>query len=124
MIYRFEEDEGVAKMAKMVATGIIRRVDMLGGIMIPRDIRRRMRIEEGDTFEYLIAGDDLVLRRYRFGTDGGRNGEWQNDTGYDDWYCSKCGFEINYDGEYPAEYDNFKYCGRCGANMKKEGENK
>lgn len=45
------------------------------------------------------------------------HGEWQNDTGYDDWYCSECGFEINYDGEYPTEYTNFKYCGYCGAKM-------
>lgn len=44
-------------------------------------------------------------------------GEWKNDSGYDDWYCSECGFEINYDGEYPTEYDNFKYCGCCGAKM-------
>lgn len=47
-----------------------------------------------------------------------KHGEWLNSSGFDDWYCSKCGFEINYDGNYPAEYDNFKYCGRCGAKMK------
>lgn len=49
-----------------------------------------------------------------------RKGKWINTSGYDDWYCSECDFEINYDGDYPTEYDNFKYCGRCGAKMDKE----
>lgn len=49
-----------------------------------------------------------------------RYGEWENHSGYDDWYCSECGFEINYDGDYPTEYDNFKFCGCCGAKMDKE----
>ena len=49
-----------------------------------------------------------------------RHGKWENHSGYDDWYCSECGFEINYDGDYPTEYDNFKFCGCCGAKMGKE----
>ncbi len=51
------------------------------------------------------------------GDETARNGEWLNPDEYDEWHCSECGFEINYDGNYPAEYDNFKYCGRCGAKM-------
>lgn len=53
-------------------------------------------------------------------TDPVRHGKWENHSGYDDWYCSECGFEINYDGDYPTEYDNFKFCGCCGAKMDKE----
>lgn len=49
-----------------------------------------------------------------------KHGKWLNDSGYDDWYCSECGFEINYDGEYPTEYDNFRFCGCCGAEMGRE----
>ena len=32
----------------MKATGIIRRIDDLGGVVIPKEIRRTMRIREGD----------------------------------------------------------------------------
>lgn len=49
-----------------------------------------------------------------------RHGKWINTSGYDDWYCSKCDFEISFDGYYPTEFDDFKYCGRCGAKMEVE----
>lgn len=36
----------------MKATGIVRRIDDLGRIVIPKEIRRTMRIREGDTSEH------------------------------------------------------------------------
>lgn len=49
----------------MVNTGIIRRIDDLGRIVIPRDIRHRMKIREGEPLEVLIEGKDTVcFRKY------------------------------------------------------------
>ena len=38
----------------MKATGIVRRVDDLGRIVIPKEIRRTLRIREGDSLGYSI----------------------------------------------------------------------
>jgi AbrB family transcriptional regulator (stage V sporulation protein T) len=35
---------------KMKATGIVRRIDDLGRVVIPKEIRRTMRIREGDRY--------------------------------------------------------------------------
>lgn len=42
----------------MKATGIIRRIDELGRVVIPKDIRRTCRIREGDPFEIFIDQKD------------------------------------------------------------------
>ena len=50
----------------MKATGIIRRVDDLGRIVIPKDIRRAMGIHEGEPLEIFIGGDDTIcFRKYK-----------------------------------------------------------
>lgn len=49
----------------MKATGIIRRIDDLGRIVIPKEIRRTMRIREGDPLEiFLDEQDGVVFRKY------------------------------------------------------------
>ena len=48
----------------MVATGIVRRVDELGRVVIPREIRRALRIHDGDPLEMYRDGMNLVLRKY------------------------------------------------------------
>lgn len=49
----------------MKATGIIRRIDDLGRIVIPKEIRRIMRIREGDPFEIFLDGQGgVVFRKY------------------------------------------------------------
>ena len=47
---RSTDEEGFSKPTKMsgTATGIVRRVDDLGRIVIPKEIRRTLRIREGD----------------------------------------------------------------------------
>ena len=45
-------------------TGIIRRIDDLGRIVIPREIRRKMNINEGDPLEICLDGDKLYLEKY------------------------------------------------------------
>ena len=50
----------------MKATGIIRRVDDLGRVVIPKDIRRTIGIREGEPLEIFIEGEDTVcFRRYK-----------------------------------------------------------
>lgn len=49
----------------MRATGIVRRIDDLGRIVIPREIRRSLGIREGDALEIFVDGKDtLCLRKY------------------------------------------------------------
>ncbi len=43
----------------MKATGIVRRVDDLGRIVIPKEIRRTLRIREGDPFHTTLTSFDL-----------------------------------------------------------------
>ncbi len=49
----------------MKATGIVRRIDDLGRVVIPKEIRRVMRIREGDPLEIYTEGDgSVVFRKY------------------------------------------------------------
>ena len=48
----------------MKATGIIRRVDDLGRVVIPKEIRRTLRIREGDPLEIYTEKDAVVFRKY------------------------------------------------------------
>ncbi len=49
----------------MRATGIVRRIDSLGRIVIPKEIRRTMQIREGDSLEiYVETAGDIILRKY------------------------------------------------------------
>ena len=45
---------------KMKATGIVRRIDDLGRVVIPKEIRRSMRIKEGDPLEIFTTTDGCV----------------------------------------------------------------
>ena len=49
----------------MRTTGIIRRIDDLGRIAIPKEIRRRIGVHEGDPLEIYVEGKDTVcFRKY------------------------------------------------------------
>ncbi len=49
----------------MKATGIVRRIDDLGRVVIPKEIRRNFRIREGDPLEIYTNDDGLViLKKY------------------------------------------------------------
>ena len=47
-----------------MSTGIIRRIDELGRIVIPKEIRKNLRIKNGDNLEILVDGDNITLRKY------------------------------------------------------------
>ena len=48
----------------MKATGIVRRIDDLGRVVIPRDIRRSLKIREGDPLEILIEKNCVCFKKY------------------------------------------------------------
>ncbi len=48
----------------MKATGVVRRIDDLGRIVIPKELRRTMRIREGDSLEIFIEGEKIMLKKY------------------------------------------------------------
>ncbi|MEG2199489.1 MAG: stage V sporulation T C-terminal domain-containing protein, partial [Anaerovorax sp.] len=49
----------------MKATGIVRRIDDLGRVVIPKEIRRTMRIREGDPLEIFTDRDgEVILKKY------------------------------------------------------------
>ena len=48
----------------MTATGIVRRVDELGRIVIPKEIRKTMKIKEGEPMELFLDKDSLVMKKY------------------------------------------------------------
>lgn len=48
----------------MKATGVIRRIDDLGRIVIPKEIRKNLKMNEGDSLEIYVLDDDVVLRKY------------------------------------------------------------
>ena len=49
----------------MNQTGIVRRFDYLGRIVIPRGFRRILGIKESDPMEILINGEDIIIRKYK-----------------------------------------------------------
>ena len=51
----------------MKATGIVRRIDDLGRVVIPKEIRRTLRIREGDPLEIFIEGNYVMLKKYEPG---------------------------------------------------------
>ena len=51
--------------AYMKATGIVRRIDDLGRVVIPKEIRRTLRIREGDPLEIFVDREgEVILKKY------------------------------------------------------------
>lgn len=51
----------------MKATGIVRRIDDLGRVVIPREIRRTLRIKEGDPLEIFTTKEgEVVFKKYTY----------------------------------------------------------
>ena len=78
----------------MKATGIIRHIDELGRIVIPKEMRRKMDIESGDEIEFFAEDDRIVLRKYQPS-------------------CLFCGSET-----VLVEYKGKRLCTDCVAEMK------
>ena len=48
----------------MKSTGVVRRIDDLGRIVIPKEIRRTLRIREGESLEIYTEGEVVLLKKY------------------------------------------------------------
>lgn len=48
----------------MKSTGMVRRVDELGRIVIPKEIRNKLEIDVKDPIEIYVEGNSIVLRKY------------------------------------------------------------
>ena len=49
----------------MKSTGIVRKVDELGRIVLPIELRRTLDIAERDALEIFVEGDNVILRKYQ-----------------------------------------------------------
>ena len=48
----------------MKATGVVRRVDELGRVVLPCELRRVMNIKDRDSLEVFVDGDRIILKKY------------------------------------------------------------
>ena len=48
----------------MKNTGVVRRIDDLGRIVIPKEIRKTLRIKDGESLEIFLSSDNIVLKKY------------------------------------------------------------
>lgn len=48
----------------MKSTGVIRRIDELGRIVIPKEIRRNLKIRDGESIEIFIENHSIILKKF------------------------------------------------------------
>jgi AbrB family transcriptional regulator, transcriptional pleiotropic regulator of transition state genes len=48
----------------MKSTGIVRKVDELGRVVIPIELRRTLQIDEKDALEIYVDGEKIILNKY------------------------------------------------------------
>lgn len=48
----------------MKSTGVVRRIDELGRIVIPKEIRKNLRIKNGDSLEIFLDDETIILKKY------------------------------------------------------------
>ena len=48
----------------MKSTGVVRRIDELGRIVLPIEIRKTLALSSKDTVEIFVNGDTIVLKKY------------------------------------------------------------
>ena len=48
----------------MKSTGVVRRIDDLGRVVIPKEIRRTLRIRDGESLEIYVENDMIALKKY------------------------------------------------------------
>ena len=48
----------------MKSTGVVRRIDELGRIVIPKEIRKTLKIKDGELLEIFLDGGNIILKKY------------------------------------------------------------
>ena len=77
----------------MKSTGMVRIVDNLGRIVVPKELRKTLDINEADPMEIYINGEEIVLRKYKKGCHCcGEMKGLENILGLD--ICPKCRKEL------------------------------
>lgn len=51
----------------MKSTGVVRRIDDLGRIVLPKELRRTHSIDEGTPMEIFVDGDKIIVKKYQPG---------------------------------------------------------
>jgi len=76
------------------ATGIVRRIDALGRIVLPKELRTSMNIHSGDFLEMFVKENDIIFRKHKMTCIGCGS---QNDLEEFDeqLICRKCAGKIN-----------------------------
>jgi transcriptional pleiotropic regulator of transition state genes len=46
------------------STGVVRRLDDLGRVVMPKELRRTLGIDAGDPVEFYVNGDQVVIKKY------------------------------------------------------------
>ncbi len=64
----------------MKSTGIVRKVDELGRLVIPKELRRTLGIDNGDPAEIFIDGDKIVIKKYKPNMECAVTGEVSDDN--------------------------------------------
>jgi transcriptional pleiotropic regulator of transition state genes len=77
----------------MKPAGIVRKLDQLGRIVLPKSLRKRYQMNEGDPVEILVQGDHIILERYRPKCVFCSSAE--NVTKFKEkYYCSDCSLDL------------------------------
>ena len=79
----------------MKATGITRKIDELGRIVLPIELRRGLDIGEKDALEIYVENDSIILKKFKK-------------------YCLFCGSEDNI-----VEFKGKNVCSECISQLKK-----
>ncbi|MDD5017592.1 MAG: AbrB/MazE/SpoVT family DNA-binding domain-containing protein [Eubacteriales bacterium] len=82
----------------MKATGIVRTVDELGRIVLPKELRRTLNINDRDSMEIYVDGDCIILKKYQRG-------------------CTMCGESTGI-----VVIDGITFCRRCLQNIAEVAE--
>jgi transcriptional pleiotropic regulator of transition state genes len=80
----------------MKSTGIVRKVDELGRIVIPKELRKVFGVNEGDPVEIFTEGEHIILKKYAPA-------------------CIFCG-----ESEGVIQYRGKNICGKCLGELKNE----
>ncbi len=71
----------------MKSTGIVRKIDQLGRIVVPRETRQKLYIETGDPIEFYYDENNIYLKKYTRGC----------------LFCNSMENVMNYKGQYICE---------------------
>lgn len=78
----------------MKSTGVVRKLDQLGRIVLPKELRKTMNLNEKDSLGIYVDGDQIILKKY-------------------DPACIFCG-----DAREVVNYKGKNICGKCLDEMK------